>query len=281
MDPILLRAPGVGAVANPEHRAVRRARTPRAERDARAAHVDDVAFVHDPARPEQGTTLTRPHPGDETAAELDAGDFAPWVTGMQAALRGERDADVPCGTCTACCTSSQFVHVGPDEVDALAHIPPALLFPAPRMPRGHVLLGYDEHGHCPMLVDGACSIYEHRPRTCRTYDCRVLAAADVSLDEGDKVEIAARSARWRFTYPTADDGARHDAVRAAAVHLRAHQAESDGRARATAATPLAVFAVRVHDAFVRRDEATGRLVAVQPEAAEVQAALAEAQRDSG
>ena len=30
-------------------------------------------------------------------------------------------------------------------------------------------MGYDERGHCPMLVDGDCSIYDHRPRTCRMY----------------------------------------------------------------------------------------------------------------
>ena len=43
-----------------------------------------------------------------------------------------RDAARPAGRggvgravrgCTACCTSSQFVHIGPDEVDTLAHIP--------------------------------------------------------------------------------------------------------------------------------------------------------------
>lgn len=60
---------------------------------------------------------------------------------MQAALRGEGEADVPCGSCTACCTASQFVHIEPDEADALAHIPRQLLFPAPRLPRGHVLMG--------------------------------------------------------------------------------------------------------------------------------------------
>ncbi len=83
---------------------------------------------------------------------------------MQRALRGDGGTDVPCGTCTACCTSSQFVHIEPDETDTLAHIPADVLFPAPLAPRGHVLLGYDERGHCPMLVDNACSIYEHRPR---------------------------------------------------------------------------------------------------------------------
>jgi len=152
--------------------------------------------------------------------ELPAGDFSVWLDGMQAALRGEHDADVPCGTCTACCTSSQFVHIEPDETDALALIPAALLFPAPRLPKGHVLLGYDERGHCPMLVDGRCSIYEHRPRTCRTYDCRVFPAAGV---EADQPAIAERVRQWRFAYPTAGDRARHEAVRSAARTLAAQE----------------------------------------------------------
>src|SRR6185295_19764588 len=118
--------------------------------------------------------------------DLPAGDFSVWIDEMQGAIRRERSSDVPCNGCTACCTSSQFIHIGPDETDTLSRIPTGLLFPAPRMPQGHVLLGYDEQGHCPMLIDDTCSIYEHRPRTCRTYDCRVLAAAGVGIDEGAK-----------------------------------------------------------------------------------------------
>ena len=118
---------------------------------------------------------------------------------------------VPCGSCRACCTSSQFVHIAPDETDTLAHVPTALRFPAPGLPRGHVVLGYDEHGWCPMLVDDTCSIYEHRPRTCRTYDCRVFAATGV--DPGrTQPAIAERVASWRFDV---DDRRRWDAVRAA------------------------------------------------------------------
>ena len=67
-------------------------------------------------------------------SELAAGDFSSWMTEMQGAIRGERGSDVPCGGCTACCTSSQFVHIEPDETDTLAHIPAALLFPAPSGP---------------------------------------------------------------------------------------------------------------------------------------------------
>ncbi|MEO8695621.1 MAG: YkgJ family cysteine cluster protein [Acidimicrobiales bacterium] len=184
---------------------------------------------------------------------LAAGDFATWVTGMQSALRGERGSDVPCGSCTACCTSSQFVHIEPDETDTLSHIPAELLFPAPRLPRGHVLMGYDERGHCPMLIDGKCSIYEHRPRTCRVYDCRVFPAAGLRIDDADKALIDQRAQRWRFSYPTDADRVRHDAVRAAAAFLGDHASEVFDGAPGPNATQRAVLSVELHDAFLGRE----------------------------
>ena len=169
---------------------------------------------------------------------LDAGDFSSWLHEMRTALRGERASDVPCGDCMACCTSSQFVHIGPDETDTLAHIPPELLFPAPRMPRGHVLLGYDERGHCPMLVDNRCSIYEHRPQTCRTYDCRIFPATGVAVG-ADKPLIARQTARWRFSFPTAADRIDHEAVQTAATSL--------SPTRSGSSTDLAVRALEVDE----------------------------------
>jgi len=144
--------------------------------------------------------------------------FAEWLAETQAAIRGERDAVVPCGECTACCTSSQFVHVAPDETDALAHIPDEVLFAAPGFPPGHVLMGYDENGHCPMFVDGRCSIYAHRPRTCRTYDCRVFAAAGI---KPDAPAIAAQVRRWELDVAAPEDAAAAAAVRAAAAEIAA------------------------------------------------------------
>ena len=154
--------------------------------------------------------------------QLDAGEFSVWLSDMQAALRGERDADVPCDGCTACCTSSMFFHVEPDEIDTLAHIPKQLLFPAPGRPQGHVVLGHDARGHCPMLVDNTCSIYEHRPRTCRTYDCRVFGATGLDPADGDprKSAIVQRVERWRFEHRTEDDRAAHAAVWDAVVTIR-------------------------------------------------------------
>jgi hypothetical protein len=56
-------------------------------------------------------------------ADLDAGDFGEWLERARGALKREHDAAVPCDGCTACCTSSQFVHIEPDETDTVAHIP--------------------------------------------------------------------------------------------------------------------------------------------------------------
>ena len=176
--------------------------------------------------------------------DLPAGGLAAWVADLRAALRGEKAADVPCGSCTACCTSSQFVAVAPDEVDTLAHVPAGLLFPAPGLPDGHVVLGYDERGHCPMLVDGRCSIYEHRPRTCRTYDCRVFAASGVDPDLG-RPRIATQAARWRFDVTTDGDRETAAAVRSAATFLGEHPDVAGGGGRAS----LAVLAVEISDAF--------------------------------
>lgn len=192
---------------------------------------------------------------------LAAGDFSVWLGEMQAAIRGERDSEVPCGTCTACCTSSQFIHIGPEETDTLAHIPGELLFPAPRLPAGHVLMGYDQRGHCPMLVDGKCSIYEHRPRTCRTYDCRVFPAAGVEPDD-DKPEIAAQTRRWRFRIQTDDERAQHDAVRAAAKYLGEHP-DAFPSGASPGATQRAVQAIEVHALFLRGDDPSPDAVRVE------------------
>jgi len=175
---------------------------------------------------------------------LPAGEFSPWLSQMRIALRGDVASDVPCNGCTACCTGSQFVHIEPDETDTLAHVPEELLSPAPLLPKGHMVLGYDENGHCPMLVDNRCSIYEHRPRTCRTYDCRVFAAADVEPDEEDSEDIAARARLWRFAVPTSKDQADLYAVRAAARFLHADAGDDAD------ATYVSVAALEVYELFL-------------------------------
>ena len=211
---------------------------------------------------------------DDDDSDLVAGDFSAWLVEVRGAIRGERSAEVPCGSCTACCTSSQFIHIGPDETDTLAHIPKSLLFPAPRLPRGHVLMGYDRRGHCPMLVDDRCTIYEHRPLTCRTYDCRVFAAAGQEPD--DKPLIADRARRWRFAHPYQGDEVEHAAVRAAANFLVEHRLEFPEAAEPR--TQLAVLAIEIHDVFLVGDASDATVVVHEPDAAAVRVALSRRRR---
>jgi Fe-S-cluster containining protein len=198
--------------------------------------------------------------------DLDAGGFSAWLVEVDGALRGTGEADVACGGCTACCASSQFVHIAPDERDALAHIPAELLFPAPRLPIGHVLLGYDADGRCPMLTDAGCSIYEHRPRTCRTYDCRIFPATGL-LPGSDKPLIEQRARRWRFSHPTELDRAEHDAVLAATAFVCGHADELCDPAP-TSETQLAVLGLQARDAFMPGASGDGA-----PEVAEVRVAI--------
>jgi Fe-S-cluster containining protein len=184
----------------------------------------------------------------DTTHDLAAGDFGIWLARMRAALRHEADADVPCGDCCACCSTSHFVHIAPDETDTLAHVPVELLFPAPGMPGGHVLLGYDDRGRCPLLDDGGrCAIYEHRPLTCRTYDCRVFAAAGI---EADHEGVSRRARRWRFACSAPGDAEGLAAVHAAARFVREHAAAFPGGAVPDDPAQLAVLAVQVADVFL-------------------------------
>jgi len=143
-------------------------------------------------------------PGEEAQAALvqvAAGEFTAWLKATEAALRGGAGgAAVSCGTCRGCCRASMFIHIKPEETRTLKRIPRGLQFAAPGMPKGHVLLGYNERGECPMLVGNECSIYEDRPQTCRDYDCRIFAATGIAVDAASQAEIARRVREWVFSY---------------------------------------------------------------------------------
>jgi hypothetical protein len=116
------------------------------------------------------------------------------------------------------------------------------------MPAGYALIGYDKRGRCPLLGDdGRCAIYEHRPRICRTYDCRIFAAAGI---DADRDEITRRVRRWRFACPVARDSDGLAAVAAAARFVRDNAAAFPGSAVPGDPTQLAVLAVRAADVFL-------------------------------
>ncbi len=179
-------------------------------------------------------------------ASRPAGELGAWLAEIDPALDGAGVTDVPCGSCTACCRAAQFIHVGADEADAIARIPSALLFPAPGGPPGEFVMGYDERGWCPMLSDSGCTIYAHRPLTCRAYDCRIFSAAGVFPDAVDQPDLAQRAAEWSFAMSDPDDQAQLKAIRAARAFLADHEDEFP----IPNVTGLAVLAIRIRRLFV-------------------------------
>ena len=188
--------------------------------------------------------------GGAGSGPCPAGDFSAWLRLTRAALLHAGEAVVACGDCHACCAAAQFIRVRPDEVHTLARIPRGLSVPAPGGPRGHRMIVYDGRGACPMLARGACSIYEDRPRTCRSYDCRVFAAAGIDAGEGPKAAVSARARRWVFSYPTAGDEIEHRAVRAAARFVLDHAASFPGGRAPTDPSQVAVLALTTYELFL-------------------------------
>ncbi len=205
--------------------------------------------------------------------DLAVGGFSSWLRMTRSAQADGGAAHVPCGECRACCSSSYFVHIAPHETQTLARIPAELLFPAPDLPKGTVVMGYDEHGRCPMLRDQGCSIYEHRPLTCRSYDCRVYAAAKIAAD---RAAITEQARRWRFSHPASDDRDRHAAVAAAARFLQGHGECFPGGAAPDRPAQMALLAIRVHELFLETEgESAARTAATDLEIARAVAEIVE------
>jgi uncharacterized protein len=186
--------------------------------------------------------------------ELPAGNFSAWLREMRHALRTDSGIDVDCGTCTACCTSSYFVHIRPDEVRSRVHIDKRFLFPAPGLPEGHFVLGYDKQGVCPMFAHGKCSIYEDRPATCRNFDCRVYSAVGIMAGGKDKTRVNELVQRWQFSYPAEIDREEHQAVKAAAEFISSHAPFfPEGRIPRNP-SQLAIAAIKVYKVFLNSGE---------------------------
>jgi len=182
-----------------------------------------------------------------------AGGFSAWLRAMRSSLAGGSAMQVACGECVGCCTSSYVIKVRPRERDALAHIPATCLQPGEL--DGTQYLAANAQGHCPMFSgstanDAGCSIYAHRPETCRTYDCRIFAAAGMQAGEG-KTMINERVASWRFEYEDETARAEHRAVTAAASFLRQHIVRFPNGEIPSRASDIAVLAVKSYTVFMR------------------------------
>jgi len=142
-----------------------------------------------------------------------------------------------------------FIHIKPEETQTIQRIPRPLLFPAPGLPKGHVLMGYNDKGHCPMLVDNECCIYEYRPQTCRDYDCRVFAATGVAVDQQTQAEIADRVKAWVFHYESEESREEHMILKEAAAFLQKNRDLFPQGSLPSYPVQLAALAVRIYRLF--------------------------------
>ncbi len=112
-------------------------------------------------------------------------------------------------------------------------------------------MSYASNGHCPMFVNGRCSIYEHRPNTCRTFDCRVFKAAGVTPDP-ERQTIAGQAGRWEFEFG-GDDQTSMRACHLAADFLRAHQGDLPAGTVPRNPSQISALAIRLHRLFLNSD----------------------------
>lgn len=193
-----------------------------------------------------------PYPADmNEQTTTSAGRFITWLEQTNAA----ETADVPCGDCNACCRASYFIHVNPSDQQALGVIPQALLFPAPGQDRNQQVMGFNEAGACPMLVNAHCAIYQHRPGTCRDYDCRIFAATGIRAGDQEKQDVNAQVNRWQFEYPTAADHAAQAAVMAAVRFLHDHEQHFSDPPLPTNPSERALLALGQYELFLNINQA--------------------------
>ena len=77
------------------------------------------------------------------------------------------DSNVPCGDCNRCCSLSP--HLSSEEFESGKYIYTFLKIPNENHPV--VAIPRNSLG-CIYLINGKCSIYDDRPKSCRQFDCR-------------------------------------------------------------------------------------------------------------
>jgi Fe-S-cluster containining protein len=118
-----------------------------------------------------------------------------------------QEAKVPCQGCNHCCYHGR-VDIYPDKENAedLAHLD---VVPHPE---GGFALRKREDGSCVHLgLGGECTVYHHRPKACRFYDCRMFSAIGLV----DTYDNGRNSPAWVFDIPTTEERIANMALRLA------------------------------------------------------------------
>ena len=143
-----------------------------------------------------------------TARQTTNANFAD----RQRVLRGDLGASVavPCAGCSACCWA-KYIEVEP-ELERPEDL--AVLNVAPNPDKGGFMLAKRPDGACGHLdAERGCTVYEHRPRACRLYDCRLFAITGVA----DRFDDEHVSPIWVFAKAPPDEAAVTDKLRRAGL----------------------------------------------------------------
>ena len=131
---------------------------------------------------------------NEIKKARNAGDPVEFLARLKASIiaeeRGERPTtNVACNGCTACCYYHQ-VDFDPvkERTEDLAHLETV------GIEGGRVRLKKRDDGACIHLGDEGCTVYAHRPRPCRSYDCRGMALVSMV----DRFDGGRHSPFWIF-----------------------------------------------------------------------------------
>lgn len=108
------------------------------------------------------------------SSPLDADKFISYLEARwRAFVEGEGNVD--CQSCRGCCRAGYAIGLSKAEAAIIPHV----VF------EGHAVILPLPTGACPYLIDEKCSIYAHRPASCRQYDCRDFAMASLRLNPAD------------------------------------------------------------------------------------------------
>jgi len=87
--------------------------------------------------------------------------------------RDEPRADVPCGTCRACCRHELVVLFPEAGDDVESYDAVEIRVDEADGPAIHVLK-HKDNGDCIYLGEHGCTIHHRAPAVCRTFDCRLF-----------------------------------------------------------------------------------------------------------
>jgi putative zinc- or iron-chelating protein len=165
------------------------------------------------------------------------------------------NVNVPCNGCTACCYNPRI------EVDRSKE-PPERLEHLDLVPDeyGDLKLRKRPDGACVHLGEKGCTVYEHRPTVCRTYDCRLLAMVGLRRAYDAHGDTVVSEPAWVFDQETRNDRILHEAIGLMGDQLRQMEMpENPADLDRMLAVMIPAFIAKTREVFDQCDERLARM----------------------